>query len=134
VEEQERAYVLAVSGKESVEVGAVPRPVKAVLAGGPAEGWTRASAGAGAKGPRWYDWCGLPVAAPPAPHWCRWLLVRRRVEDPTALTAFLVFAPASTTLLEAVRTAGMRWAIAISLEAAQGEVGLDQYAVRSWTG
>jgi len=74
------------------------------------------------------------VAAPPPPHWCRWLLVRRSVEDPTALTAFLVFAPASTTLLEAVRTAGMRWAIESSFEAAKGEVGLDQYAVRSWTG
>lgn len=134
LEEQERAYVLAVSGKESVEVGAVPRQVKAVLAVVPAEGWTRASAGAGAKGPRWYDWCWLPVAAPPSPHWCRWLLVRRSVEDPTALTAFLVFAPASTTLLEAVRTAGMRWAIEISFEAAKGEVGLDQYEVRSWTG
>jgi len=53
LEEQERAYVLAVSGKESVEVGAAPRHVKAVLAAVPAEGWTRASAGAGAKGPRW---------------------------------------------------------------------------------
>jgi SRSO17 transposase len=134
LEEQEQAYVLAVSGKESVEVGEAPRQVKAVLAAVPAEGWTRASAGAGAKGPRWYDWCWLPVAAPPPPHWCRWLLVRRSVEEPTALTAFLVFAPASTTLLEAVRTAGMRWAIASSFEAAKGEVGLDQYEVRSWTG
>ena len=134
MEEQERASVLAVSGQESVEVGAVPRHVQAVLAGVPAEGWTRASAGAGAKGPGWHDWCWLPVAAPPAPHWCRWLLVRRSVAEPTALTAFLVFAPARTTLLEAVRTAGMRWAIASSCEAAKGEVGLEQYEVRSWTG
>ena len=40
------------------------RHVKAVLAALPAEGWTRASAGAGAKGPRWYDWRWLPVAGP----------------------------------------------------------------------
>ena len=49
VEEQERAYVLAVSGKESVEVEGAQRQVKAVLAALPAEGWTRDSAGAGAK-------------------------------------------------------------------------------------
>ena len=62
------------------------------------------------------------------------MLVRRGVSDPTALTAFLGFAPQSTTLLEAVQTAGTRWAIASSLEAAKGEVGRDQDAVRSWTG
>lgn len=134
VEEQERAYVLAVSGKESVGVDGAQRQVKAVLAALPAEGWTRASAGAGAKGPRWYDWCWLPVAAPLQPAWRRWLLVRRSVQEPTALTAFLVFAPQSTTLLEAVQTAGTRWAIEISFEAAKGEVGLDQYEGRSWTG
>lgn len=134
LEEQERAYVLAVSGKESVGVDGLHRQVKAVLATVPAEGWTRASAGAGAKGPRWYDWWWLPVAAPSQPHWRRWLLVRRSVQDPTAMTGFLVFAPQNTTLLEAVQTAGMRWAIEVSFEAAKGEVGLDQYEVRSWTG
>ncbi|MEK7215829.1 MAG: IS701 family transposase, partial [Chloroflexota bacterium] len=134
LEEQERAYVLAVSGKEGVEVEGAHRPVKAVLAALPAAGWTRASAGAGSKGPRWYDWCWLPVAAPLQADWRRWVLVRRSVSDPTALTAFLVFAPQSTTLVEAVQTAGTRWAIEICFEAAKGEVGLDQYEVRSWTG
>ena len=33
-----------------------------------------------------------------------------------------------------MQTAGTRWAIEISFEAAKGEVGLDQYEVRSWTG
>jgi SRSO17 transposase len=134
VEEQERASVLAVSGKEGVEVEGAHRPVQAVVAALPAAGWTRASAGVGSTGPRWYDWCWLPVAAPLQSDWRRWVLVRRRVSDPTALTAFLVFAPQSTTLVEAVQTAGTRWAIAICFEAAKGEVGLDQYEVRSWTG
>lgn len=134
LEEQERAYVLAVSGKEAVEVDGAPHQVKAILATLSADGWTRASAGVGTKGPRWYDWCWLPVAAPLQPAWRRWLLVRRRVEEPTALTAFLVFAPHNTPLVEAVQTAGTRWAIEISFEAAKQEVGLDQYEVRSWTG
>jgi SRSO17 transposase len=33
-----------------------------------------------------------------------------------------------------VRVAGSRWAIEVSLEAAKGEVGLDHYEVRRWTG
>jgi SRSO17 transposase len=134
LEEQEQAYVLAVSGKEYVWMGWQQRQVKTVLAALAADGWTRHSAGAGAKGPRWYDWCWVPLAAPLQPHWGRWLLVRRRVCDPTALTAFVVFAPQGTTLVEAIQTAGMRWAIESSFEAAKGEVGLDQYEVRSWTG
>ena len=133
LEEQERAYVLAVSGKEWVEMAEGARQVKAVLATVPAAGWIRASAGAGAKGPRWYDWCWLPMAAAPRA-WRRWLLVRRSVDDPTALTAFLVFAPQRTTLVEAVHTAGTRWAIEMGFEAAKQEVGLDEYEVRSWPG
>jgi len=61
-------------------------------------------------------------------------LVWRSVSDPTDLTAFVVFAPQTTTLAEAVRAAGMRWTIESSFEAAKGEVGLDHYEVRSWTG
>jgi SRSO17 transposase len=56
LEAQERAYVLAVSGKEYVWLGWHQRQVKTVLAALPADGWTRLSAGAGTKGPRWYDW------------------------------------------------------------------------------
>jgi len=68
------------------------------------------------------------------PAWRRWLLVRRSVSDPTDLTAFAVFAPQTTSLAEAVRAAGMRWTVESSFEAAKGEVGLDHYEVRSWTG
>ena len=134
LEAQERAYALAVSGKEDVWLGWQQRQVQTILAALPADDWTRHSAGAGAKGPRWYDWCWLPLAAPRLPAWRRWLLVRRSVSDPTELTAFVVFAPQATTLAEVVQTAGTRWTIESSFEATKGEVGLDHYEVRSWTG
>jgi len=44
-----------------------------------------------------------------------------------------VFAPPPTTLEAVVRVAGSRWTVESSFEAAQGEVGLEQYAVRSGT-
>jgi SRSO17 transposase len=134
LEAHERAYVLAVSGKEYVWLGWRQRQVKTILAALPADDWTRHSAGAGTKGPRWYDWCWVPLAAPMLPAWRRWLLVRRSVSEPTELTAFVVFAPQATTLAEVVQTAGTRWTIESSFEAAKSEVGLDHYEVRSWAG
>jgi SRSO17 transposase len=134
LEAQSQAYVLAVSGKEYVWLDWQQRQVKTILATLPADGWTRLSAGAGTKGPRWYDWRWLSVAAPLHPEWRRWLLVRRSCSDPTEWTAFIVFAPQTTTLAEAVPVAGTRWTIASCFEAAKGEVGLDQYEVRSGTG
>jgi hypothetical protein len=126
--------VLAVSGKEYVGLAGDQRQVKTILASLPAGGWTRLSAGDGAKGPRWYDWRWLPLADPVDPAWCRWLLVRRSVGTPTELTAYVVFAPQATSVEEVVQVAGTRWTIERGFEVAKGEVGLDHYEGRSWTG
>jgi SRSO17 transposase len=134
LEAQPQAHVLAVSGKEYVWLDGRQRQVKTILAELPVEGWTRLSAGAGAQGPRWYDWRWLPLAEPLEPDWRRWLLIRRRVSDPQELHAYVVFAPRATPLEEVVQVAGTRWTIAQLFEAAKGEVGLDHYEVRSWTG
>jgi SRSO17 transposase len=134
LEAQPQAYVLAVSGQEYVGLGWPQRQVKTLLATLPEDSWTRWSAGDGAKGPRWYDWQWLPLADPVDPQWRRWLLVRRRISTPNELTAYVVFAPQATALEAVVRVAGSRWTIESSFEAAKGEVGLDDYEVRSWTG
>ena len=134
LEGRPQPYVLAVSGKEYVWLGSQQRQVKTLLASLPAEGWTRLSAGDGTKGPRWYDWRWLPLAAPLEPGWGRWLLVRRSLSTPTELTAYVVFAPQATPLEDVVRVAGSRWTVESGFEEAKGEVGLDHYEVRSWTG
>jgi len=134
LEVQPQAYVLAVSGQEYVWLGWRQRQVKTILATLPEEGWMRCSAGDGTKGPRWYNWRSLPLADPVDPEWRRWLLVRCSVSDPTDLTAYVVFAPQETTLEDVVRVAGTRWTIESCFEAAKGEVSLDEYEVRSWTG
>jgi len=61
-------------------------------------------------------------------------LVRRSVSDPTNLTAYIVFAPRESSLEAVVRGAGSRWTVERCFEEAKGEVGLDHYEVRSWTG
>ena len=64
LEAQLHAYVLAVSGQEYVWLHGQQRQVKTLLATLPEDGWTRLSAGDGAKGPRWYHWRWLPLAEP----------------------------------------------------------------------
>jgi len=134
LEERAQAYVLTVSGKEYVWRAGRQWQVKTLLAMLEEEDWCRLKAGDGTKGPRWYDWRWLPLAAPLQPHWCRWLLVRRSLSDPTERTAYVGCAPETTALATVVRVVGRRWTIEQCFEEAKGEVGLDQYEVRHWTG
>ncbi len=134
LEERTQAYVLTVSGKEYVWRAGRQWQVKTLLAMLEEENWYRLRAGDGTKGPRWYDWRWLPLSTPLHPHWRRWLLVRRSLSDPTERTAYIVCAPEGTALDTVVQVAGRRWTVEQCFEEAKGEVGLDQYAGRSWTG
>jgi SRSO17 transposase len=134
LEAHRQAYVLAVSGKEAVWLRHHQRRISALLADLPAGGWERISAGMGSKGPRWYDWLRLEASAPQQGGWKRWVLIRRSIADPTEVTAYLAYAPAATLLAALVRVAGMRWTVEESIQTAKGEVGLEHYEVRSWTG
>ena len=53
---------------------------------------------------------------------------------PTELTASVVFAPQAVVLATVVQGAGSRWSVERCCEEAKGAVGLDQDAVRRWTG
>ena len=99
------------------------------------DGWTQLSAGDGAKGPRVYDWAWGPIRESAVQEgWVEWWLARRSLSDPTEIAYYLACAPADTPLATLVAVAGTRWAVEESLETAKGEVGLDQYEVRKWTG
>jgi SRSO17 transposase len=138
LEERGVAHVLAVKRTEPVWAATAcgPAQVKAedLVAAVPADAWRRLSAGAGAKGPRFYDWTRVAIRPLADPTRGYWLLARRRVADPTDLAYYVCFGAATTTLADLVRVAGTRWAIEECIEAAKGEVGLDQYEVRRWDG
>jgi SRSO17 transposase len=134
LEERNQPYVLAVSSNETVWRDRQQQQVKTVLAELPTDGWERLSAGMGSQGPRWYDWQRVDLSEPLQTGWKRWLLIRRSISDPCEQSAYVAFGPASTTLAELVRVAGMRWTVEESIQTAKGEVGLDHYEVRSWTG
>ena len=130
LQEHKLGYVLAVTKAQRLGFGRVEDRV----AGLPAASWHRLSAGDGAKGPRFDDWAYLPYGSDAAPGWEKGLLIRRRIAEPGKLAFYLTHAADGTALADLVQVAGTRWAIEACFEAAKGEVGLDQYEVRSWTG
>jgi SRSO17 transposase len=134
LEERKQAYVLAVSRDEYVWMGAQQRTIASVLEELPEEGWVQLSAGAGSKGPRVYEWREVELHPPADGGWHRWLLLRRSLSDPSDVAAYIVFAAAQTSLTAHVQVAGTRWTVEESIQTGKGEVGMDHYEVRSWTG
>jgi SRSO17 transposase len=108
--------------------------VRSLLDQVPEDGWARISCGAGAKGPRVYDWALFRTACPEPETYARWVLIRRSVTDPEDVAYFACGGPPATTLEDLVRVAGARWAIEDLFELAKGDCGLDEYEVRSWAG
>src|SRR3954468_2793969 len=130
IEKSGRGYVLAMTSRQRLGFKTVADWLEDV----PASGWQQLSAGEGAKGPRLYDWAWLPYWSEAERGWQKGLLIRRKLAQPEAFTFYLTLAPEGTGLSDLVRIAGTRWTIEACFEAAKGEVGLDQYEVRSWTG
>jgi hypothetical protein len=129
IEAASKGYVLTVTSAQHLGL----RPVGDWATEVPKGGWTRLSAGDGAKGPRLYDWACVPFRGA-REGWQKALLIRRALEKPDELTFYLTLAPEGTELATLVQVAGTRWTIEACFEAAKGEVGLDEYEVRSWTG
>jgi SRSO17 transposase len=123
-------YVLAVTSGQRLGLARVDDRAAEI----PPARWHRLSAGEGSKGPRLYDWAYTPYRGSAPPGWEKGLLIRRKLDEPNKLAFYLTHAPVGTALADLVRVAGARWTIESCFEAAKGEVGLDEYEVRSWTG
>ncbi len=127
-------YVVGVRADFAVRSGLRQVRAKALLAEVPDDGWHRLSCGAGAKGPRVYDWALFRTPCPEPETYARWVLIRRSTSDPDEVAYFACGGPPATTLDELARVAGARWAVEDLFELAKGDCGLDEYEVRSWAG
>lgn len=134
LEEQQKNYVLAVPETHMIWVQGQQQPVGLLAALLPPEAWVVLSAGEGSKGPRLYEWAWLqlPEQSETPNQQARWVLIRRSLADPSERAYYRAYGPAPTTLAELVRVTGSRWRIEEGYEQAKGEVGLDQYEVRTW--
>ncbi len=150
LEEKKQPHVFAVASNFHVwtwsDQGPRQQQVKAIVDGFDEARWQRLSAGTGSKGERLFEWAWVSISELTArgsavglglmieKGFERRVLARRSLDDPTDLAYFAVFAPQTTPLASVVQVVGLRWAIEIGFKTAKGEVGLDQYEVRSWTG
>jgi SRSO17 transposase len=137
LEARGQAYAVGVRCHEWVEVSGQRGRVDRLAKGLSASAWRSLSAGAGAKGPRLYEWAAVVLSSLAPAGWQRWLVVRRSLPGAAAqekLAYFLIFARAGTTLVEMVQAIGSRWTVEQCFEVGKGEVGLADYEVRSWHG
>ncbi|MFE9328970.1 IS701 family transposase [Nocardia sp. NPDC052278] len=139
LEERRVGYVVAVPRTQTIPVTAGCTRADQLVARAPEQAWKRLSCGAGAKGPRLFDWAvasllALEFTTPTG--WGRWLLARRAL-TPNAkgeleIAYYMCCAPTGTTDEELIRVAGGRWAIEDCFQTAKTEVGLDHYQVRRY--
>lgn len=134
LEEQHKNYVVAVPETHMIWVQGRQQPVGLVAALLPQDAWVVLSAGEGSKGPRLYEWAWIHLPEPETGthERTRWVLIRRSLTSTSKRAYYRAAGPAQTTLPELVRVAGSRWRIEEGYEQAKGEVGLDQYEVRTW--
>ncbi|MEV7971500.1 IS701 family transposase [Sphaerisporangium sp. NPDC088356] len=133
LEERGIGYVLAVACSHEATTGAGKFRADALAKKVPKRAWQKLSAGAGAKGHRFYDWAVIDLANP-APG-SRQLLIRRN-RSTGELAYYRCYSPTPVPLTELVRVAGSRWRVEEFFQSAKGLAGLDEHQVRryaSWS-
>ncbi|MFI7065183.1 IS701 family transposase [Kribbella sp. NPDC050124] len=111
LEDRGIGYVLAVACSHPVRTGVGKIRADELAASLPRKAWQRLSAGAGSKGPRWYDWAWISIEPERADaQGQRWLLLRRN-NTTGELAYHRCWSPAPVPLRELVRVVGRRWTI-----------------------
>jgi SRSO17 transposase len=129
LESRKTGYVLAVAASHLVITAAGPCQVRKIAARLPRRAWQRYSAGAGAKGHRFYDWAWLAID--PGQPGYRWLLIRRN-RHTHELAFYRCCSPRHVPLPTLVKIAGTRWTTEENFQASKGLTGLDEHQVRRW--
>ncbi|MCH5677997.1 IS701 family transposase [Streptomyces gilvus] len=130
LERRETGYVLAVACDHQVTTRAGKLRADALVKKLPARAWQKLSAGAGAKGHRFYDWALADIADDRPGH--RQLLVRRNRRT-RELAFYRCYSATPVPLTTLVRVAGRRWTVEETFQSGKGLAGLDEHQVRRWT-
>jgi SRSO17 transposase len=132
LEGQDVSYVMAIRCSDTLTMPAGEQRADALIAAAPSRAWQRLSTGAGAHGPREFDWTRIPVCTRPRPGHGHWLLARRSISDPAEIAYYACYGPRRSSTADLAWIAGSRWHIEECFQQAKGEAGLDHYQVRSW--
>ncbi|WP_434600671.1 IS701 family transposase [Streptomyces sp. A5-4] len=133
LEERGTGYVLAVACSHEVTTGAGKFRADALAKKVPKRAWQKLSAGAGAKGHRFYDWVVIDLVDSRPGN--RQLLIRRN-RSTGELAYYRCYSPAPVPLTTLVRVAGSRWRVEEFFQSGKGLAALDEHQVRrypSWS-
>jgi SRSO17 transposase len=133
LEDRGTGYVLAVARTHEVTTQAGKFRADALAGKLPKRAWQKLSAGAGAKGQRFYDWAVIDLPNDAAGH--RHLLIRRN-STTGELACYRCYSPQPVPLTTLVKVAGSRWRVEETFQSGKGLAGLDEHQVRryaSWS-
>jgi SRSO17 transposase len=133
LEEREQPYVLMVPKTNAVWYDGHRQTAAKLGEQLPTDAWALRSVGLGVQGERCQLWACLPLSEACPAGMRRWLLIQQDVADASDHAYHLAYGPVETTEAELLRVCGSRWQIEEGFAQAKGEVGLDQYEVRTWT-
>ena len=113
-----------------------PQEVRALILYLPKTAWHRHRIHEGSQGPLVAEFAILRVTPVQdrLPGIRQWLICRRSLGSQAEVKFYLSNAPSHCSIQELVRVSGLRWPIETALEEAKGEVGMDQYEIRTWLG
>jgi SRSO17 transposase len=102
----------------------------------PGKAWQRFTLKEGTKGPLVVEIAALRVTTveDKLPGREEWFVFRRRPGYMHELKTYRCNAPADTPIETLARMTAMRWPVDESIEECKGELGMDHYEVRGWTG
>jgi SRSO17 transposase len=132
LEERDIWHVMAIRRSDTLTTPEGERRADALIAALPPRSWQKISAGAGAHGPREYQWARIPVRAGWARGRGHWLLARRSLAGPAQIAYYACYGPRRSSTADLAWTAGSRWRIEECIQQAKGGAGLDHYQVRTW--
>src|SRR5436190_2166951 len=123
------------AGPRAVEIQPAAQTVQAVAAALPPTRWQTLTVAEGAQGPRTHAFAALRVweSREEVPGRACWLVLRRNL-DGRELKYYFSNAPADTPLATLARVGATRWTVETEFQTGKGQVGLDEYEVRSWPG
>jgi len=132
LEEHGRAYALMVPNTHAVRYEGRRQTVAKLAVRLPDTAWRSVTVVAGSSSEDRQVWACLPLSEACATGMRRWLLIRRGGDDGDDLRFFLAYGAEGTSEAALLRVCGTRWQIEECFAQAKGEVGLDQYEVRTW--
>jgi SRSO17 transposase len=129
LEERGQGYVLAVACSSEVTTRAGKFRADTLAAKVPKRAWQKLSAGAGAKGNRFYDRAVIDLAEPGAGH--PQLLIRRN-RHTGELAYYRCYSISRVPLATLVKVAGSRWRVEETFQTGKGLAGLDEHQLRRY--